>query len=251
MAALQPIRSAGFQPAYQAIGAFRLDAPVLLRASCQPRYFSLLGNSILMALGFRSRGYLPHLESDGAPYFVTFRLAHTLPRDVVVALKERRTDLLQRAATGAAMDIDRLLDGASGEAWLREPRIAQLVAGALRRFAGDRYRLFAWVVMPNHVHAVVQPLGHTTLSATLHSWKSYTGTEANRILSRAGRPFWQRESYDHLIRSQRDFDQCCAYTEENPVRAGLCPRAEDWRWSSAKPGWDRKCSQDGCATFDP
>ena len=74
----------------------------------------------------------------------------------------------------------------------------------------------------------MRPHGPHTLDAILHSWKSFTATEANRELARAGRPFWQHESYDHWIRDDADFAHCCRYTEENPVKAGLCACAEDW-----------------------
>ncbi|MFN3410495.1 MAG: REP-associated tyrosine transposase, partial [Limisphaerales bacterium] len=102
-----------------------------------------------------------------------------------------------------------------------------------RHFDGDRYELSAWVVMPNHVHAVVRPLGDRSLSKVLQGWKSYTATVLNRLLARPGRPFWQTESYDHLIRDDADRERCCHYTVMNPVNAGLCARPEDWRWSSA------------------
>ena len=203
-----------------------------------------------MLSGFHSRGYLPHLKIEGATYFVTFRLADSLPRELVVRLKERRDDLWRRATLRTqdpiddvqhqtfawyAAEVDALLDKSVGELWLRRPEIASLVAQALRCFEGRRYQIHAWVVMPNHVHAVVRPLGSHALDAILHSWKSYTGNEANRRLNRRGAAFWQRESYDHWVRDEADLIHCCRYTEENPVKAGLCERPEDWRWSSAHP----------------
>ena len=70
----------------------------------------------------------------------------------------------------------------------------------------------------------------TPLASILHSWKSYTANEANKILRRNGE-FWQREYYDHLIRDDRDLDRCVAYTVQNPVKSGLCKLWEDWPWS--------------------
>jgi len=90
--------------------------------------------------------------------------------------------------------------------------------------------------MPNHIHTVVRPHGPHTLDAILHSWKSFTAREANRRLDRVGRPFWQHESYDHWIRDDADLPHCWRYTEDNPVKACLCGRAEDWLWSSATRG---------------
>jgi putative DNA methylase len=129
--------------------------------------------------------------------------------------------------------VDTYLDAGHGECFLREPDIAELVAGALRHFDGQRYELRAWVVMPNHVHGVVWPMPSHTLSEILHSWKSFTASQANRRLNRIGQDFWQTESYDHLVRDDEDLHRCCHYTTMNPVDAGLCERPEAWRWSSA------------------
>jgi len=218
--------------------------------TCRARHFPQIEMPTAMLSGFHSRGYLPHLETEGSTYFVTFRLAGTLPREVIASLKTRRDDLLRRAADEPetsgecrsarlfawyAAEVDSLLDRTTDALWLRHPAVASLVAGALRHFEGRRYRLHAWVIMPSHVHAVVQPLGTESLGAILHSWKSFSGNGANRLLGRIGRPFWQKESYDHLIRHQFDLVHCCHYTEENPVKAGLCSRPEDWPWTSANP----------------
>jgi REP element-mobilizing transposase RayT len=210
--------------------------------------FHRLAAQATMLSGFHSRGYLPHIKVEGATYFVTFRLADSLPRETVARLKERREDLLRRAAADSrgphnhgrhllfadyAREIDALLDQSTGESWLRRPEVASLVAGALRHFEGGRYQLYAWVVMLNHVHAVVRPMGVHALDAILHSWKSYTASEANRLLNRVGCPFWQSEYYDHWIRDDAEFGHCCRYTEDNPVKAGLSSCPEDWPWSSA------------------
>ena len=212
------------------------------RQGCR-RYFSMPTLS-----GFHSRGYLPHLKAEGRAYFVTFRLADSLPHEVIVRLKAHRADLLRRAEAEHrdsddeerqalhrwyAEEVDRLLDRSTGENWLRHPGVADLVAQALRHFDGERYQLQAWTVMPNHVHVVVRPFGDYRLETILHTWKSFTAQHANRLLDRVGRPFWQRESYDHLIRDDADLTGCCHYTEENPVKAGLCARPADWVWSSA------------------
>ena len=201
--------------------------------------------------GFHSRGYLPHLNVTGGAYFVTFRLADSLPSEVVVRLKEQRDDLIRRVVPAPhvlihaddthhqpfawyAAAVDAVLDQHTGAAWLRDSRLAGLVANALRYFANDRYVLHAWCVMPNHVHSVVRPLGDHTLDTILHSWKSFTATEANRLLLRTGQPFWQHESYDHWIRDDGDLAHCIDYTEQNPVKARLCAYAADWSWSSAR-----------------
>ncbi len=94
-----------------------------------------------------------------------------------------------------------------------------------------RYKLHSFVVMPNHVHLLVTP------SVTAPKWlgplKGFTAFEANKILARQGNPFWQHESYDHLVRSDEEFDRIQHYIEQNPVKAHLACTPGEFRWSSA------------------
>jgi len=201
--------------------------------------------------GLHHRDHLPHLKREGGTYFVTFRLAGTMPREVLLRFKRERELILAQALAAKqplswqeqqelfrwySSRVDAYLDAGHGACWLRAPDIAGLVANALRFHGGQRFDLPAWVVMPNHVHAVVRPRPGWTLSQVLQSWKGFTGREANRRLHRQGLPFWQQESYDHLIRDDEDLHHCCHYTTMNPVNAGLCEQPEDWRWSSLYRG---------------
>lgn len=115
---------------------------------------------------------------------------------------------------------------------MNDPRIASTVQNALLFFDGRRYRLHAWVVMPNHVHALLTPLAGWELGQILHFWKSFTANECNKLLGRHGK-FWQKESFDRYVRDERHYHNAVAYIERNPVKAGLCEKPEDWRWSSA------------------
>jgi REP element-mobilizing transposase RayT len=130
--------------------------------------------------------------------------------------------------------MDRLLDRAeSGPRFLQQPEIAQLVETAVQdgeaRF--QRYRLHAFVVMPNHVHLLVTP--NVASTQWLGPLKGFTGLQANRILGVQETAFWQDESYDHLVRTQLEFERVRAYIERNPVSAGLVASAEQFRWPSA------------------
>ena len=208
--------------------------------------------------GMHTRGYLPHVKREGARYFVTFRLADSLPREALLKLQAERAERLSRfyAQEDAAQqlgtaapqsdaleaierdyyrELERYLDRGCGECWLRQPEIAELVANALGFFAGERYQLNAWVVMPNHIHVVMWPLPNHTLSVILQSWKRFTARAANKILRRTGQAFWQPESFDHWIRNDEEHARCCSYVVNNPVKARLCQTPEDWRWSSAWP----------------
>lgn len=197
--------------------------------------------------GTHDRRYLPHWKAEGATYFVTFRLAGTLPKTILDEFETERAELADRAEKGGrklsaedknrlrklySAKIDAYLDAGHGECWLGRPQVAHLVADSLRHFVAKRYDLNAWTIMPNHVHVVLTPFERQTLSEILHSWKSYTGTKANAFLGRSRESLWQRESYDHLVRDENEFSRVCEYTVQNPVTAGLCKRAEDWRFGS-------------------
>jgi len=115
---------------------------------------------------------------------------------------------------------------------LANPNIAKIVQDALLYFEGERYYLIAWCIMPDHVHVLFAPKGGYTVSTILHSWKSYTANKINKILKRDG-PFWSQESFDHVVRSVENLYGLKLYIEDNPVKAGLCSRDEDWAFSSS------------------
>jgi REP element-mobilizing transposase RayT len=132
--------------------------------------------------------------------------------------------------------MDRLLDEArSGQFYLRQPAIADMVAEAIQYNAAhlEHYVLHAFAVMPNHVHLLVTPA--LALPKLTKSLKGITSERANTILAMTGSCFWQEESYDHVVRNEREFEKIQCYIEENPVRAGLVREANEYRWSSA--GW--------------
>ena len=206
--------------------------------------------------GTHTRGYLPHVKREGARYFLTFRLADSLPKAVLLKIQAERAERLNRyhqkqaAAEKSGVpapsvvdlesierdyfrQVEQYLDKGTGECRLRQPEIAGLVADAIRFFEGERYLLRAWVVMPNHVHVVLWPMPNHTLSHIAQSWKRFTARQANNVLNRSGQAFWQPESFDHWVRNDEEHARCCRYVEYNPVKARLCARPEDWRWSSA------------------
>lgn len=193
-----------------------------------------------MTSSTRSRGYLPHLETQEPIYFVTFRLADSLPRELVLQLRKERDSIEKASLAGTARpgDLSRLrglralvkkigrsLDHGIGSCHLLDSRVACIVAEALRHFHGERYRLFAWCVMPNHVHVLFSPLRKHSLDAILHSWKSYSAQKANALLGRTG-PFWQREYFDHLVRDQSSLRKITQYIRDNPKKAGFL----NWPW---------------------
>jgi REP element-mobilizing transposase RayT len=128
--------------------------------------------------------------------------------------------------------LERYLDQGYGACYLARLGIAQIVEEALLHFDGDRYRLLAWVVMPNHVHVVVEMFEAHPVAEIVHSWKSFTAHTANRVLGRRG-PFWQIEYFDRTIRDESHLLAAIEYTHNNPVSAGLVDSPPEWRYSSA------------------
>jgi len=209
--------------------------------------------------GLYDRGYLPHLRAQGRSYFITFRLHGTLPQEVLRQYQAERDALLAKARAVRNADIpvgeelcaeerrrlfelysekiEAYLDAGRGECWLQEPRIGELVAGALRFFHSQRYDLGPWVVMPNHVHVIIRPLRTHLLDEIVKSWKGFTARETNKLLKRTGDSFWAREYYDHLVRDDQERARLTDYIHDNPRKARLCAGWEDWLWSSAHPRW--------------
>lgn len=187
-------------------------------------------------LTWHTRGYLPHWDAGEVPQAITFRLADSLP---TIVLEQWRAELAPLDDGAASRErrirIEHALDRGHGEARLSDARVAATVEDALLHFDGERYRLHAWVIMPNHVHVVATPLGEWTLAKIVHSWKSFTATQANALLGRSG-VFWAREYFDRAIRDDGHFANAVSYVVMNPVKAGLCARCEDWRFSSAWSG---------------
>jgi REP element-mobilizing transposase RayT len=174
----------------------------------------------------RCRGELPHLYKDGGSYFVTFRLWDAVVPNLPPIDKKALHKLSAEQIAALTEPPLRL-----GSCVLTRPELAKAVEDSLRHFHEHRYLLSAWCVMPNHVHGVFTPLGGHDPSDILHSWKSYTAHKANKLLQTSG-TFWERESFDHLIRSLEQFEGFVRYIERNPVEAGLCVSPGDWAYSS-------------------
>ncbi len=170
----------------------------------------------------RCRGELPHLYKDGGSYFVTFRLWDAVVPNAPPIDKKALHKLSAEQIVKLSEPPLRL-----GSCALARPELAKKVQDSLRHFDQQRYLLSAWCVMPNHVHVVFTPLAGHDPSHILHSWKSYTAHQGNKLLGTHG-TFWERESFDHLIRSLEQFEGFIHYVEHNPVEAGLCASPDQW-----------------------
>jgi REP element-mobilizing transposase RayT len=201
-----------------------------LLGAAQPRYGEV---------HIRNRGRLPHWEKESGLYFITFRLADSLPPSVLKKAAERHGILAAAKTSGARLlpeqkaeladyslrQIEAYCDRGSGSCALADARIAGATAAALRFRDGKHYRLLAWCIMPNHVHVVVRLLPGADLATVLKTWKQFSSKAANQVLGQSGR-FWQREYYDRLIRNQQEYSRAIRYVVENPVKAGL----KNWPW---------------------
>jgi REP element-mobilizing transposase RayT len=189
-----------------------------------------------------TRGNLPHWMVADRPYFVTLRLAGTLPREVVTDLRLERESLL--ASPDADEDkwtemkrrqfvrVDAILDAVSANRnWLSRAEIAPLVLQNLAWLEQRGWRIYAAVVMSNHIHAVMRNTNgrNGELLGDLGHYKSYTGDRANRLLGRKGE-FWAGEDFDHWCRDETKVIGACHYTCLNPVKAGLVKTWHEWPW---------------------
>jgi REP element-mobilizing transposase RayT len=215
--------------------------------ACRPEAGGTSGSGAVWSAGFplaaafvsggpdprwRSRGYLPHIDNPDLAQHVVFRLADSLPARL-------QNELAKVPSSDRVVAIDAALDQGHGRHDLALPAVAALVQTAFLTFDADRYALIAWCVMPNHVHALLIVSPGYRLDRVVHSWKSYTAKEANRVLGRCG-AFWAREYFDRFMRDSNHLARTAAYIEGNPVKAGLCESVSDWWFSSAWGGWGRR-----------
>jgi REP element-mobilizing transposase RayT len=191
-----------------------------------------------MNRGVHSRGYLPHWDFADSVQAITFRLADSVPAQVIRLWKRdlesvaddklREKQLHQRIA--------RYEDAGHGDAILAEAACATLVQDQFIKDHGTRYKLIAWVVMPNHVHLLIRLLDGASLCSLVQRWKGASAIEINRHRQRSG-TLWAPDYYDRYIRDSDHLCDAITYIDRNPVKAGLCGRPQDWPFSSAGVGW--------------
>ncbi|MDB6139103.1 MAG: type site-specific deoxyribonuclease, HsdR family [Verrucomicrobiaceae bacterium] len=187
---------------------------------------------------------LPHWRQAGATYFVTWRLADSLPQTKLDLLHAERQAWLNSRGIVSKDQVETLdeaaryefhglfggriqewLDTGMGSCELRDFRCAQIVEQALRHFDGERYLLDAFVIMPNHVHVLVSPSPEWRLDQIMHSWKGYSSQTINRLLARRGM-LWLDETWDHIVRSEAQLEHFRTYIRDNPSKA--CLRAGEY-----------------------
>ncbi len=187
----------------------------------------------LSAAGWHSRGYLPHFDGHAVPQFITLHLADSIPKNLITRWKQELFHLDENEERMVLQRrIEKYLDLGYGNCFLKKPGIARIVQESLLKFDAVRYNLFSWAVMPNHSHFLLTRFKDWKLERIMHTHKSYTAHEANKLLSRTGK-FWMDEYFDRYIRNAEHFRNTVRYIENNPVKAGLCKKPSDWPFSSA------------------
>ena len=180
----------------------------------------------------QTKNRLPHWQQQGAVYFVTFRLADAVPSRLLNQWESERENWLRAHPEPWSFElqreyhqrfsgaIERWLDAGHGACLLRRRECAELVAGALRHFEGERVVMISFVVMPNHAHALFVLNPEWPLEKLIRGWKGFTAREINKLLGRSG-GLWQRDYFDRLVRDEKHFANCVRYIRSNPEKANL------------------------------
>ncbi|MFW6151515.1 MAG: transposase [Verrucomicrobiota bacterium] len=180
------------------------------------------------------RGVLPHWEVVDGRYFVTVRLANSLPHRVVQELSGVLTDATDKdylkKSRAYFKQMEQWLDKNTSETFLRQADVAAIVKSTIDKYVDVGYwHMIAAVTMPNHIHMFFR-CGDRSLSHVMREFKRYTGRACNEILGREGKRFWQREWFDHWSRSADEDNRIVSYIRNNPVRSGLVKAGEEWPW---------------------
>lgn len=201
------------------------------------------------------RRNLPHIQPRSAAFLVNFRLAGSLPGEVVerlradaeqlkkklLGIKDQEEILLLRDKEQRKLFAkwdDALHNSKTGSFWLKEDRIAEIVANSIRFHDGNWFDVLAYCIMPNHVHLVLAPYESSenadySLTRIMHNIKRNSANHANKALGRTG-AFWQHENYDHFARDEKELERIIKYVLYNPVKAKLVKEQTAWKWSYCK-----------------
>ena len=206
------------------------------------------------------RNHLPHLQPLGGTFFVTYNLADAVPYKLWKKWKEEIQALLAELESNSSLfssqkhlldqkdaylkkafaKYDKYLDSNNGPLHLKNPQVANVVADSLHFWDNKKLELIGYSIMPNHVHTTFRLFSPEELDGSkvylekiMQSIKLYSARNCNKILGKTG-TFWQRESYDRLVRDRNELHRILTYTVCNPVKAGLCSSPKEWPWTYVK-----------------
>lgn len=190
---------------------------------------------------------LPHWKKPGAIYWITFRLADSIPQGKLNVWKAERDHWKSKHPEPWSDEewkeynkrfgdrLEKWLDAGHGSCALRKPKIREIVKECILRFNGERFLLHAGVIMPNHVHLLLEPLAGHSLSELLKGIKGASSRRINQLLNKTGHRFWMDESYDHIVRSEAQYQHFIRYITENPIKANLSEK-QYWVYEEGSTG---------------
>jgi putative transposase len=202
--------------------------------------------------------HLPHIQPLGGTFFVTYVLKGSLPKEMATQWRieyEIKKEQILKNSIQIKVDLDKFgklefakkdnfFDSYSGgNHYFKSDNLAQMVANSLHFWDNKRLELYAYTIMSNHVHAVFRLFDESEISKPfyleqiMHSIKLFSATECNKALGLKG-AFWQDESYDRLVRDNEELRRILIYILNNPVKAGLCSKMSDWKWSYIKSDYN-------------
>ena len=182
-----------------------------------------------------TRRRMPHWTQGGVTYFITFRLGDSVPLALQDQWREEREIWLRWHPAPWTPEVekeyrerftarqDEWLDAGMGECQLRRPEIRAEAELCLLHFDDARYDLDAFVVMPNHVHALLAPREGWALFDLLKGIKGVSARNCNRLLHRTGQAFWMEDAYNRIVRDPAELWAFRQYIEANSAKANLQP----------------------------
>ena len=188
----------------------------------------------------RRRRNLPHWSQTDCTYFVTYRLADSLPKLKLLDLQRQKANWLRMHPKPWSSEIERdfhvlfdaqterWLDDGYGSCLLKDRSVREIVEKSLLYSNGDLFHLWSYVVMPNHVHVLVKPSAERSLVKIIQGWKSFSARNINRLLNRSG-CLWMNEYFDHAVRSERQLEHFRNYIASNPLLAHLPQESFSYR----------------------
>ena len=174
-----------------------------------------------------NRGDLPHWSQKNRVQFITFRLGDSLPQSKLEELTKLKQDWLDSHPLPWSQDVvdeyerfvlvkvNRWLDAGYGSCVLSRPETRKIIYDALIFYDGTRYRLWAFVIMPNHVHLMASPIDADNMNKIIGNIKRYTSININKAINNEGK-LWQREVFDRIVRSGEHFERVIRYIKNNP-----------------------------------
>jgi REP element-mobilizing transposase RayT len=182
---------------------------------------------------------LPHWDVYARPIFVTLHVRGAIPDSAVKRIHADATNLMNMRGSDYSRKqklifkrLEEWLDRSDHQEWLTDPKVACMLRNAIEvRSNGQKWTPLHWVIMPSHLH-ILYIGGNASMKNLMRDFKRWTATQANKMLGRSGERFWQDEWFDHWSRSAGETERIGHYIRQNPVKAGLVEKAEDWPYAS-------------------